>query len=56
MDKLVTAKGAHDPYDDVHYRRDTRRDTTLCGLRVTSQVATGEVTCMRCREFARGDF
>jgi hypothetical protein len=56
MDKLVKAKGANDYYDDVHYRRDTRPDTTLCGLKVTGQAVHGDVTCVRCRQFAGGEF
>ena len=56
MDELVKTKAADDFYDDVHFRRAHVRDTTLCGLKITERAAVGDVTCLRCREFADGDF
>ncbi|MFI5035422.1 MAG: hypothetical protein ACHQFZ_04380 [Acidimicrobiales bacterium] len=56
MGDLVKVKAANDFYDDVHYRRRERMDATLCGLKVTASVDRGDVSCLRCRQFATGDF
>lgn len=56
MESLVKVKAANDYYDDVHYRRSSGTQSTLCGLKVTAVSAEREVSCMRCRQFADGDF
>lgn len=56
MESYVKVKAISDFYDDVHYRRLNTPETTLCGLRVAGLPVTGEVTCLRCRQFASGDF
>lgn len=52
----MKTKAANDFYDDVHLRRTNSHDSTLCGLKPTASVSAGDVTCLRCREFAGGDF
>ena len=52
----VPAKAANDYYDDVHYRRLGAQTTTLCGLSVRGDPLTREASCLRCREFAAGNF
>ena len=56
MESLVTVKAANDYYDDVHYQGRANKESTLCGLRVTGRATEREATCLRCREFAAGDF
>ena len=56
VEGLVAVKAASDYYDDVHYRRLRAQTTTLCGLSVRGDPVTREASCLRCREFAAGDF
>ncbi len=56
MEGLVRVKALEDYYDDVHYRRREGADTTLCGLKTRGSPVANEVTCLRCRDFASGDF
>jgi hypothetical protein len=56
MEELVKVKASSDYYDDVHYRRLNNPATTLCGLKVVGTSVLGDVTCLRCRDFASGDF
>jgi hypothetical protein len=56
MDELVKVKANNDFYDDVHYRRTTNQATTLCGLKIAGRPAHGGVTCLKCRQFAEGNF
>ncbi|HUX05371.1 MAG TPA: hypothetical protein VMV53_10770 [Acidimicrobiales bacterium] len=56
MESYVTVKASNDYYDDVHYEARSTRGSTLCGLKVTSKVTEREATCLRCRQFAAGDF
>jgi len=56
MESFATVKAANDYYDDVHYAARSNPGSTLCGLKVTSQVADRESTCLSCRQFAAGDF
>lgn len=56
MDDLAKTKATNDYYDDVHYQRRNGADATLCGLKVTGSPVNGDVSCVRCRQFAAGDF
>jgi hypothetical protein len=56
VEKLARSKAQNDFYDDIHYRRLNNQDSTLCGLKVASSGVEGEVSCVRCRQFASGDF
>ena len=56
MDELIRTKATNDYYDDVHYQRPSGTDSTLCGLKFTGPKVKGEATCVRCRQFAAGDF
>lgn len=56
VDSYVTVKASNDYYDDVHYEARSSRGSTLCGLKVTGKVTEREATCLRCREFAAGEF
>lgn len=55
MDALNKVKAKDDYYDDSHLSR-PGRDETLCGLKTTGSAGSGETTCVRCRQFAAGDF
>lgn len=56
MDKLSTIKARDDFYDDVHFRRTPTAETTLCGLKTRGDATTADATCVKCRQFASGDF
>jgi len=56
MEDFIKVKAANDFYDDIHYRRHSNPASTLCGLKVDGRRAEGEATCLRCRQFASGDF
>jgi len=56
MESFVKVKALNDFYDDVHCRRQGSGDTTLCGLKTAGRPVEREVTCLRCREFAAGNF
>ncbi len=56
MEALVKTKATNDYYDDVHYQRASGTDSTLCGLKVTGSPVSAEASCVRCRQFAAGDF
>jgi len=56
MESLVKVKAANDYYDDVHYQRVGSAGTTLCGLKVTGPATEREPSCLRCRQFADGNF
>ncbi len=56
MEGLLNVKAANDYYDDVHYQRRGNNSSTLCGLKVTGGSTEREVSCLRCRQFADGNF
>lgn len=56
MEGLLNVKAANDYYDDVHYQRRGNNSSTLCGLKVTGGSTDREVSCLRCRQFADGNF
>ena len=50
--KKVTAN--NDVEKDVHYLSDATPGKTMCGLE-SAGLASGEMTCYRCHQFAAGD-
>lgn len=56
VDTLTTIKARDDYYDDVHFRKHDNAETTLCGLKVRGTKVSAEATCLKCRQFASGDF
>lgn len=52
----MKVKALNDYYDDIHYRRELNRETTLCGLKIVDSPTHGDATCLRCRQFATGNF
>jgi hypothetical protein len=47
-------KAEQDADQDVHLKGPGSTGSTLCGMKAAGS-ATGEVTCYRCHEFARGN-
>lgn len=56
VESLVNVKAANDYYDDVHYQRKGNKGSTLCGLKVAGPAVDREASCLRCRQFADGNF
>jgi hypothetical protein len=56
VERYVKVKAQSDYYGAIHYRRETNRETTLCGLKVSGSPLDQEVTCLACRDFTSGKF